>query len=131
MKKQGNNQDLVGFIMINSIIIAGLGAFAAFTSKKLVDQKTETIKKEHELEILKTNMLKMEDFLEWEIDYMEDKINLNMVRLKAEDMKRYGETELKEVIAQTKTYVENDILHSIRERTSKMRALIKQNEDER
>ncbi|MDF2841637.1 MAG: hypothetical protein K0R00_63 [Herbinix sp.] len=119
----------IAFVAMNGIALTVMGLITAYTTKRLSEEKIKNIKKGQEVETLKTNLNKMEDFMEWEISYMEDKINLNMIQLRSVDMYRFAERELKEIKGVTEVYAKEELLAGIRQRVNTIRTLLNSDEE--
>lgn len=116
----------IKIVLITADVVTAiaLGTATVVLGNSLMKEKIRVSEKQKELDILKINLHKMEDFMEWEIDYMQDKINLNMIKLNTTDILRFGEKEMREAEAITKVYVEEDILKGLRKRVATVRKLL-------
>jgi hypothetical protein len=116
---------ITGSVIIGSAVVGSV-AVTTMTHKQLTTEKLNTAKKEKEVELLKNNIEKMQDFMEWDLQYMQDKINLNMIELGPEDLHRFGEKELREVREKTKEYAEKELLPRVKSRVEETRKLLKE-----
>lgn len=121
------SKEKIPFGVLEGLIVAGTSVIAIITTGRMIKAKLELKDKENEVKILKSEISKLQDFLEWDLDYMEDKINLNMIELTGASIRHFADKELIEIKEQTKKYTETELLNSIRERIQEIRKLVKEN----